>query len=118
MQFADDQTASRVILNNGVVLTKCDQCRQMYAERTPPSSPPCESCWVDLDTKNEEAAQIYQIVRGQIITRSEDVVDLNHLAVWAAIDAYGIRNRVGTFEKVLRLFHSLLRDQKNEGRKL
>jgi hypothetical protein len=41
--------------------------------------------------------------------------DLNHLAVWAAIDAYGVRDRVGTFEKVLRLFHERLREQDNEG---
>jgi hypothetical protein len=40
-------------------------------------------------------------------------VDLDHNAVWAAIDAYGIKDRTGTFEKVLTLFHHLLREQRN-----
>ncbi|MFA5075631.1 MAG: hypothetical protein WC436_06040 [Candidatus Babeliales bacterium] len=67
--------------------------------------------------ENEEAARIFQIVRGQVRTRFNGkydvVVDLDHNAVWAAIDAYGIKDRTGTFEKVLTLFHHLLREQQD-----
>ena len=117
MQFSDDQAASRIVLENGTVFTKCDQCRQTYAERIPPGTAPCESCRVELSEENENAAHIFQIVRGQIITRfngeTDVVIDLNHLAVWAAIDAYRVKDRTWTFEKILRLFHHLLREQKN-----
>lgn len=115
MRLADDDAASRITLEDGRVLTKCDQCRQMYAERKPPGTPPCESCRVELKVDNEDAARIFQTVRGQIITRHNGqydvVIDLNHIAVWAAIDAYGVLDRTGTFEKVLTLFHHLLKEQ-------
>lgn len=117
MQFADDEAASRITLDGGVVLTRCDQCRQMYAERTPPGPPNCdELCPVEarvLREENEDAARIYNIVRGQVLTRwngeRDVIVGLNQLAVWAAIDAYGVRDRTGCFEKVRRLFFDRLK---------
>ena len=88
---------------------ECPGCKQIYAERKPPETPPCESCRVELKVTNEAAARIYRMVRGQVITRHNGkydvIVDLNHLAVWAAIDAYGVQNRTECFEKVLRLFY-------------
>jgi hypothetical protein len=88
----------------------------MYAERKPPGTPPCESCRVELKVENEDAARIFMIVRGQCRTRFNGkydvVVDLDHNAVWAAIDAYGVKDRTGTFEKVLNLFHQLLKEQR------
>ncbi len=116
MQFAADQTASKIVLDDGRVLTKCDQCRQMYAERTPPGTPPCESCRVELREENDDAARIFNTVQGQVLTRFNgkyDVVtDINQLAVWAAIDAYGVKDRTGTFEKVMNLFHHLLKEKR------
>ena len=65
-----------------------------------------------------DAARIFQRVRGQMLTRwngeRDVVVDLNHLAVWAAIDAYGVRDRVGTFEKVMTLFFARLNQDGGE----
>lgn len=91
-------------------LSTCPACQQVYAERTPPG-PPCESCRVELVSENEEAARIFMTVRGQVLTRHNgqyDVVtDLNHLAIWAAIDGYGVKDRTGCFEKVLRTWHEL-----------
>jgi hypothetical protein len=102
-------------LQDGSVLTKCDQCRQIYSERTPPEEPPCATCRVDLFDDNEDAARIFQIVRRQVVTRFNGqvdvVIDINHVALWQAIDGYGVRDRRGCFEKVLRLFHELLREQ-------
>jgi len=52
---------------------------------------------------------------GGVVAYSEPK-DLNHIAVWAAIDAYGIRDRMGCFEQVLNLFHHLLNERReNEG---
>jgi hypothetical protein len=69
-----------------------------------------------LLSENEDAARIFQIVRGQVLTRFngkyDAVIDINHLALWAAIDAYGVRDRTGCFEKVLNLFHYLLKEQR------
>lgn len=41
------------------------------------------------------------------------VIDINQLAVWAAIDAYGVTDRVRCFERVLTLFYHF-RDGMNE----
>lgn len=100
----------------------------MYAERTPPGSPPCESCRVELVSENRDAARIYMVVRGQTKNRlyaqtgpggaviRDLPVDIDHSAVWSAIDAYRVKDRVGCFEKVCRLFHAVLKEQReNEG---
>lgn len=69
-----------------------------------------------LREENEDAARIFNTVCGQVRTRFNgkyDVVtDIDHNAVWAAIDAYGVRDRTGCFEKVLNLFHALLKEQR------
>ena len=84
-----------------------------YAERNPPATPPCESCRVELVIENEDAARVFMVVRGQVLTRwngEQDIpVDLNHLAVWAAIDGLGIADRAGTFGKVVRAWHEVER---------
>lgn len=115
MKFADFQASSTFELD-GKTLTACEKCRMDYADKNPPVTP-CSTCRVDLQRENEDAARIFQIVRGQQICKwngERDIaVDLNHLAVWAAIDAYGVRDRTGCFEKVLNLFHQRLREQDN-----
>lgn len=67
-----------------------------------------DSSIVHLLPENEAAARIFQLVRGQVITRNGGerglVEELNHLAVWSAIDAYGVSNRTEVFERVLRTF--------------
>ena len=89
----------------------CPNCRQFYSERTPPETPPCESCRVELEVKGREAGKIYRMVRGQVITRHNGkldvVVDLNHLAVWEAIRQYRVSDPIDCFEKVMGLFYSL-----------
>jgi hypothetical protein len=68
-----------------------------------------DSSIVHLLPENESAAHIFQLVRGQVITRHGKepdslVEELNHLAVWAAIDAYGVPDRTRVFELVLAAF--------------
>lgn len=61
--------------------------------------------------ENEDAAKIYFKVRRQTLNvwnGERDIpVDLNHLAVFAWIDAYGIKDRIGTAEKVTRCWHEI-----------
>jgi hypothetical protein len=66
---------------------------------------------VELVKENEDASRVYFDVRGQTLNvwnGERDIpVDLNHLAVWAMIDAYGIKDRIGTFKKVVRCWHEI-----------
>jgi hypothetical protein len=72
-----------------------------------------------LREENEEVATVFMSVRRQYVTRHngkyDEVVDLNHLAVWAMIDAYGIKNRTQVFERVVRLFHHFLSERDGQG---
>jgi hypothetical protein len=87
----------------------------MHGERTPPTIPPCDGCMVDLAEENEDAARIFQIVRGQVRTRfngqHDDVIDLDFNAVKMAMDLYQIHNQREVFEKVRATFFHFL----NEG---
>ena len=117
MEFSGDQASSRIELDDGRVLTKCDQCRQMYSERTPPGEPPCATCWVDLKEENEDAARIFRVVRGQYIVFGERVVDLNFQSVKVIMDLYNIRDQKACFEKVLNIFHRFLKEKDNKENK-
>ena len=110
-------------MDDGSVYTKCDQCQDMYNARIPPENPPCDKCFVELRKENEDAARIFNIVRGQVLTRHNGahdvIIGLNHMAVWAAIDEYGIKDRIGTFERVNRLFHALnKKEEKSSGQEI
>jgi hypothetical protein len=91
----------------------------MYSERNPPDEPPCDTCRVELKEENEDAAHIFNLVRGQVITRfngqTDMIIGINHLAVWAAIDAYRVKDRTGCFEKVLNTFYHFLNQEKADG---
>ena len=105
----DSQTASRIELGDGTILTKCDQCRQMYAERIPPSLPPCESCWIELKEENKDIARIYLEVRGQVITAGMgEIIDINILAVTKLMDLYGIKNQIECLKRIRSTFHHFL----------
>ena len=51
--------------------------------------------------ENQDALRIYMIIRGQYIMGFNGPVDINHLAVWEAIDRFGVKDPVKTFEKVV-----------------
>lgn len=104
MQFADDQAASRTVSSDGTVITKCDKCRAIYAERTPPGIPPCETCWVEPMEENKDALRIFLLVRYQLIMGLNGPTDINHLAIDSAMEREGIEDRE-CFNKVLFLGH-------------
>lgn len=97
---------SSIELDDGRVLTKCDQCRQMYAERKPPETPPCGSCRVELREANEEAALVYSMTRRQYVTAENGrIVDISIPAVKIAMDLFGVVDQKDCLVKVIRLFH-------------
>jgi hypothetical protein len=107
VKFYDDEISSRMVLEDGTVFTKCDFCRQSYSERNPPEEPPCDTCKVDLMEENREAAEIFYTIQNQVIVAFDKVLDLNHLAVDAAMERNRIRDRKAVFDKVIRTFHEL-----------
>jgi len=62
--------------------------------------------------ENEDALSIFFLTQGQYVMGPNGPIDINHLAVWAAIDAYGVRDRTGCFERVLNLFHHFLAENR------
>ena len=62
--------------------------------------PDCINCMPSLLPENRVAWKIYNVCRGQLIIGMSGAVDINHLALWKAIEEYEVRERLKTFEKV------------------
>jgi hypothetical protein len=96
-----------VEFDDGFVKTKCDQCREMWAERNErgiSGEPPCDQCRVECLPANVDAQNIFRIVRGQLIMGGMGgVVDINHIAIHEAMRLYRVKDRKKCFEKVLIL---------------
>lgn len=116
MQFVNSQAASRIVLDTGRVITKCDTCREMWAERNQrgvEGSPNCDECKVELLPENSIAADIYRRVRGQVRLyfngEYTKEIDLDHNAVWAMIDHYPQRidDPWDVFIKVMSTYQEL-----------
>jgi len=113
VQYVDDQSASRIELDDGTVIPKCDQCRQMYAERKPPGIPPCDTCRVELKFENEEAANIYMLTRRQVVTAGMgQIIDINTQAVKIEMDIQGVGRQKECSAKVRRAFQHFNRKEK------
>lgn len=84
----------------------------MYARRDPPEDPPCGSCREVLLPENDDAGEVFSMVRNQVISIGESVVDINHIAVDAAIQRLGVENASACFHKVVRVFHNVLNDRR------
>lgn len=73
-------------------------------------------CAVALIEENVDAAKIYMLTRGQIVSVGEQAIDINHVALWQAIDRYRVKDPLRCFEMVNKLFHYFLNEGKgNEG---
>lgn len=53
--------------------------------------------------ENHDAVRVFFLTQNQLIMGPSGPVDINQLAVHAAIELYGIQDRQGCFEKVMRL---------------
>jgi len=58
---------------------------------------------VDAVEENEDAIRIFFLTQYQVIMGPRGPVDINHLAVHAAMELYGIRYMRRCFEGVLKL---------------
>ncbi len=86
----------------------------MYAGRTPPETPPCDECREILLPENMEIARVYISVRGQVIASLGGIIDINHLAVDAAINRYHIKDKQRCFDQVVKVFHHFLKEQQDQ----
>jgi hypothetical protein len=82
--------------------------------RNPPEEPPCDTCRVELLEENAEAAKIYLTVQGQVRTVGDTVIDLDHVALWQAIDRYEVKKPLRVFELINRTFHYFLSKDRDE----
>lgn len=91
----------------------CPACKELgnYAKQ---GESACDVCRTYLLGENADAARIYQLTRGQIVTLGENVIDLNHVALWQAIDRYKIKEPVKVFEAVNKVFHHFLAKDKDD----
>jgi len=86
----------------------CAACKILHGNKTPPQEPPCETCRPDVLAENTDALTIFSLVQGQWIMGPGGPVDINHLAVWEAIDRYGVKEKTATFGKVVTLSRWML----------
>jgi len=59
--------------------------------------------------ENEDAITLYSIVQNQWIMGPGGPVDINHLAVWEAIDRHPVGDAMDTFKKILTLSRWMLK---------
>jgi hypothetical protein len=82
----------------------------VYNNRKPPEEPPCWKCKVDLLEENWEAAEIFTLCRGQVVTAGMgDVIDINLVPVMMVIDRKGTHNPLSCVIKVQTLFQEFLK---------
>lgn len=103
MEQMELEASLRVIVDGVVVSTRCDECRLLYSERTPPEEPPCEDCWVITNPANKDALQIFSVVQNQFIMGMGGPIAINQLAAHEAMSLFKIKNRPECFKKVLQL---------------
>lgn len=109
-----------MIMADGTVLTKCDQCRDYYAGLKESQETPCGTCKVDLLPENEDAAIIYMQARHQLVTRHngryDEIIDISLPAVKVVMDLHHIKDQSECLGKVQRLFHHFLKEERERER--
>jgi hypothetical protein len=58
--------------------------------------------------ENKEAAEVLLMTRGQVITVADQVIDINHVAVDAAMKRLKVVGEYQCFRKAVAAFHLLL----------
>jgi hypothetical protein len=114
VKFADFQASSTFKID-GRVMSACEKCRFDHAERTPPGTPQCESCRVELREENEAAAQVYMLTRRQYVTAEQGrIVDISIPAVKTVMDMIGVEDQLDCLNRVRKLFHAM-REKEDDG---
>ncbi len=67
----------------------------------------------DIMLENDDVLKVYSITSGQVITagKSGMIIDLDHNALHRDMDLYEIENKRSVFERVIWLFHEVLKLQ-------
>lgn len=87
----------------------------MYAKRTPPDMPPCESCRVGLREENEKVIEVYMMTRRQYITAEQGrIVDISIPAIKIAMDLFEVRNQKDCLIRVMQAFYHFLEERNTE----
>jgi hypothetical protein len=109
VQQCDANASLSLTLDDGTIITRCDRCRERYAERTPPGTPPCESCRVELREENEDAAAVYMTARRQYVTIGQgQVVDISIPAIKIAMDLHQVKDQRECLVRVMNTFYHFL----------
>ena len=85
----------------------CPACR-VYGNAAKEGEAACLTCRVELMEENEEVANVYQATRGQVRTLGEQVIDIDHVALWQYIDRMKISDPIKIFRQVNNVFHHFL----------
>ena len=80
----------------------------MYGNAAKEGEAACLTCRVELMEENEEVANVYQATRGQVRTLGEQVIDIDHVALWQYIDRMKINDPIKIFRQVNNVFHHFL----------
>ncbi len=83
-------------------MSACEKCRMDFADKVPPETP-CETCRVELEEGNVDAANIFLIVRSQLIMDGNGPIAVNQIAIHEAMKLFRIINRRECFCKVVDL---------------
>lgn len=62
--------------------------------------PPCETCRVEIMPENTVALRIYMMTRSQYIMGFNGPIDVNHMAIWTAIEKYKKKYRISEEDEV------------------
>ena len=84
----------------------CEVCRELYRQKG--EDPPCRDCLPEVSAENEEVARIYRLVRGQVITFGNRVVDLDLGTVIDVMRLYGVEDQRTCLERIRDLFQFFL----------
>ena len=86
----------------------------MYADRTPPGKPPCDTCRVELLDSNTDVADVFMLSRGQVITAGERnmPIDISIPAIKAVMDMDRKQRR--DLMRVQNLWHHFNNEREEE----
>lgn len=86
----------------------CDKCRKFWEKRK--KEPDCDSCIPPILPENENAFEVYELVKRQAIYVGMNgvPVELDFKALAFTMQMLGVDDRPGCFVKVRKIWHHIL----------
>lgn len=86
-------------------------CLKIYEGKN--EDPPCSECMPELMDENKEAAEVYNMVKGQYITIGQgEPVDISFQSIIIAMDMLEVQNRKNCFIKVLDVSRTIIGEER------